>query len=140
MHRIVLACLLLLIAGCASPAGVPAVPAGSRFDGVYQGHTALVRGGGFLCGRPDLPDSITVTDGRFEFPFQVDPPRVTPIPVQIAADGSFEGSIQYGTVDYSRFSNYRNAWATVTGRIAGNVLDATEDDYRCARRSVLQRR
>jgi hypothetical protein len=142
MHRIVLACLLpplALVAGCATPAGAPP-PAGTRFDGVYRGATELIPGVGFQCGQSDLPDRIIVRDGRFDFPFQVDPPRTTPIPVQIAADGSFAGRIQYGVVDYSRFSDYRTAWATVTGRIHGNELDATETDYRCARRSVLQRR
>lgn len=143
MHRIILTCLLpslAIVTGCATPVGAPPIPAGTRFDGVYQGRTELLRGVGFQCGQPDLPDRIIVRDGHFDFPFQVDPPRTTPIPVQIAADGSLEGSIQYGTVDYSRFSNYRNAWATVTGRISGNVLEATQTDYRCARRSVLQRR
>jgi hypothetical protein len=143
MHRIILACLvpsLAVMAGCAAPSGTPSAPAGTRFDGVYEGRSELLRGVAFQCGQPDLPDRSIVRDGRFDFPFQVDPPRTTPIPVQIAADGSFEGSIQYGTVDYSRFSNYRNEWATVTGRITGDVLDATETDYRCARRSVLQRR
>src|SRR5579864_8340904 len=82
-------CVLALAGGCASGPQVPA--AGSQFDGTYQGVSQLVRGGGYLCGPPGDSGMITVTGGRFSYLFVDSLAKPTPIPVQIAADGSFSG-------------------------------------------------
>ena len=66
-----------------------------------------------------LPRGSTVRGGRFDYPFAVNPPRTAPIPVQIAADGTFAAQMQYGTEDYRPRSRLRTAWVTVTGRIDG---------------------
>lgn|SRR5487761_2079113 len=140
MHRIVASAIgLALLGGCsASPLLGP--PAGRQFDGVYVGNTALLSGWGYQCGDPNLPREVTVRDGHFAYPFQVDPPRVTPVPVRIAADGSFHGATEYGVFEPQFRRDYRTGWVTVRGRITGNMLDATEEDLRCVRRSMLQRR
>jgi len=131
--------LAALAAGCAAvPGGMQA--AGNQFDGVYAGDNQLVRGFGFVCGSPDDSLSLTVHDGRFDYPFAVAPPRTVPLPVQIAADGSFSGQMQYGTDEYLPRSNYRTEWVTVNGRITGATLDATEVELRCTRHLTLQRR
>ncbi len=120
-----------LLGGCAASAG-PA--AGTQFDGSYAGQSDLVRGGGFLCGAMNAPERLTVSGGRFDYPFAVNPPRTVPIPVQIAADGTFAAQMQYGTEDYGPRARFRRAWVTVVGRIDGGMLAATIDDYRCTRR------
>ena len=115
--------------------------AGRAFDGTYVGNTSLVRGGGYPCGLPDLPRELTVTDGRFAYPFQVNPPAsVVPMPVQIAANGTFRASMQDGTNDELFGPRFITPWVTVTGRVANGTLEATESDLRCTRHSVLQRR
>lgn len=130
---------LALLAGCAAtqPSGPPA---GRQFDGTYVGHTALLRGWGFQCGIPDFPQQIIVRDGRFDYPFQVDPPTVTPVAVPIGADGSFHRSMQYGVFEPLYRRDYRTAWMTIDGRVTGNAIDITESDLRCTRRTTLQRR
>jgi len=131
--------LAALAAGCAPvPDGMPA--AGNRFDGIYAGDSQLVRGFGFLCDPPAYPQSLTVRDGRFDYPFVVSAPRTAPVPVQIAADGSFAGQLQYGTVEPFRLMEYQTAWVTVRGLIVGATLDATVADQRCTRHLVLLRR
>ena len=140
MIRIVVALVLTgLLAGCATGPQVP--PAGRQFDGTYIGHSRLTRGGGWVCGVADLPQKITVTNGRFDYPFQVDPPSPpSPLPVQIRADGTFLKKEQYflGMPTFSG-RDYIEPWVTVTGRIVNGTLDAVEDDYRCTRRSSLQK-
>ena len=86
----------------------------------------------------DSPERLTVRGGRFDYPFAVNPPRTVPIPVQIAADGTFAAQMQYGTEDYGPRSRLRTAWVTVIGRIDGGMLAATIDDYRCTRRLTAQ--
>ena len=131
--------LLALVSGCTVAPHVP--PAGRAFDGTYVGDTSLVRGGGYTCGLADLPRELTVTDGRFIYPFQVNPPAsVAPMPVRIAADGRFNASMQYGTNDDLFGPRFITPWVTVTGRIANGTLEATESDLRCTRHSVLHRR
>ena len=101
----------------------------------------MTRGGGWVCGVADLPRKITVTDGRFDYPFQVDPPSPpSPLPVQVRADGTFVAKEQY-FLDTPSFNGrgYILPWVTVKGRIVHGTLEAVEDDYRCARRSVLRR-
>src|SRR5260370_26753861 len=90
-------CVIALAGGCAVPGGGPAIPAaGNQFDGTYQGDSRLVRGFGFLCGEPSYPEAITIRDGRFDYSFSDSPATPAPVPVRIAADGSFRGQIQYG--------------------------------------------
>ena len=124
-----------VLGGCAAPAGPPA---GTQFDGSYAGQNTLIRGGGYMCGAPSSSERLTVRGGRFDYPFAVNPPRTVPIPVQIAADGTFAAQMEYGTEDYGPRSRFRTAWVTVTGRIDGGVLAATIDDYRCTRRLTAQ--
>jgi hypothetical protein len=134
----------VLAGGCATLPGVPpAVPAvaaaGSQFDGIYAGQNDAVSGWGFLCGAPAYPETIVVSDGRFDYPFPVNPPRIAPVPVQIAADGTFAAQMQYGTEEPGPRSRYITAWVTVSGRIAAGELDATVTDLRCVRRVAARR-
>jgi hypothetical protein len=128
---------LAVPAACAPPTASPATTA---YDGTYTGQASLVSGGpGFICGELTQPLTLVVRDGRFDYPFEFAPPRTTPLPVQIAADGSLNGQMQYGTVDYTPRRDYLTAWATVTGHISGTTLEATVADLRCVRRLVVQR-
>jgi len=140
MHRVVTSAIVLaLLGGCAaSPRLAP--PAGRQFDGVYRGNTTLLRGWGFPCGDPHLPHEITVRNGSFAYPFQLDPPLEMPVAVRIAADGSFYRAEQYPMLERLFPSDPPTAWITVRGRIVGSTLDATEKDLRCDRRSLLVRR
>ena len=90
----------LALAGCAGIADTtPPVPAaGTQFDGSYVGQDTLLSGVAFLCGAVDLPERIEVQNGQFAYPFQVNPPRVAPLPVQIFEDGTLAGQMQYGTL------------------------------------------
>ena len=90
----------LALAGCAGIADTtPPVPAaGAQFDGSYVGQDTLLSGVAFLCGAADLPERIEVQNGQFAYPFQVNPPRVAPLPVQIFEDGTLAGQMQYGTL------------------------------------------
>jgi hypothetical protein len=61
--------------------------------------------------------------------------------VQIAADGTFRGQIQYWTDTYDlNLSEGLTVWAIVNGRINGSALEATVADFRCTRQLMLQRR
>jgi hypothetical protein len=132
-------CLLALLAGCA-PGDSPAIPAaGNQFDGIYQGENRLVGGGGYPCGPPSYLESVTVSHGAFVYQFAVNPPRTTPMPVQILADGSIHGQMQYAIQDYTPRPNIWTTWVTVTGRINGATLDAVAADERCTRRLILQK-
>jgi hypothetical protein len=129
-----------LLGGCAVGPGAPPAPAaGTEFDGQYLGQSTLTRGGGYLCGTPSSPASLVVRGGRFDYPFEVSPPRTASVPVQIAADGTFAGQMLYAAEDYWPVSKVRNAWVTVSGRITDGTLDATIVDYRCARQLTAQR-
>ena len=133
-------CAFVLAAGCtAPPAATPIQAAGSQFDGIYVGQNYAVSGWGFQCGAPAYPQTIAVSGGRFDYPFLVNPPRTTPVPVQIAADGTFRAQMLYGTEETGLRSLYMNAWVTVTGRIMQGQLDATVTDLRCVRRLTAQR-
>src|SRR4249919_564783 len=131
-------CALFLVgalAGCA-----PAVPAaGPEFDGAYRGQNTLIAGGGYLCGDLSHPEAFAVSGGRFAYSYAVNPPRTVPIPVQIGADGSIRGQLQYGTDDYLPRSIYRNVWVFVSGGIADGTLRATITDNRCTRQLTAQR-
>jgi hypothetical protein len=133
-----LAAWTLAVLGACAPPTAP--PAGTAFDGTYAGQATLVSGGpGFICGELAQPLTIVVRSGRFDYPFEFDPPRTTPLPVQIAADGTLNGQMQYGTVDYTPRRDYLTAWATVAGRVSGTTLEATVAGLRCVRRMVVQR-
>jgi len=135
----------LALAGCVGFAGTtPSVPAaGSQFDGSYVGQDILLSGVAFLCGAANLPESIEVKNGQFAYPFQVNPPRVAPLPVQVFADGTLVGQMQYGTLleeDSPWFGFPRIDWLTLRGRITGGALDATITNIRCVRRLMAQRK
>jgi hypothetical protein len=115
MIRILAGLFGCLLSGCAA---APVTPAGTAFDGSYAGQDILVRGGGYLCGAPDLPLTLSVGGGRFDYPFT---------------------SMLYGTQNYLLLSRYENQWVTIRGRIAGGTLDATVTDNRCTRRITAQR-
>jgi hypothetical protein len=133
----------VLAAGCTLPGASPPTPAlpaaGAQFDGIYSGMNTAISGSGFQCGPPAYPETITVSGGRFDYPFAVNPPRTTPVAVQIATDGTFAAQMQYGTDEPGPRSRYITAWVTVTGRIAGGELDATATDLRCVRRLTARR-
>ncbi|HXA20775.1 MAG TPA: hypothetical protein VNW90_00650 [Acetobacteraceae bacterium] len=133
-------CAFVLAAGCTTqPAATPIQAASSQFDGIYAGQNNAVSGWGFQCGASTYPETIAVSGGRFDYPFLVNPPRTTPVPVQIAADGTFRAQMMYGTEEFGPLTRYMNAWVTVTGRIMQGELDATVTDLRCVRRLTAQR-
>jgi hypothetical protein len=136
MIRLVTALFGALLSGCAA---APVTPAGTAFDGSYTGQSVLIRGGGYLCGAPELPLTLSVGGGRFDYPFTVNLPRTTPVAVQIAADGSFVANMLYGTENYMLLSHYENQWVTVRGRIASGTLDGTVTDNRCTRQVTARR-
>jgi hypothetical protein len=132
-----LGCIGFLAVGCTPP--VPA--AGNQFDGIYQGDNRVVRGFGWVCAPPSYQDAVTIKDGRFDYTFIDQLAQPAPIPVQIAADGTFRGQIQYWTDSYDlNLSEGLTVWAIVTGRINGSALEATVADFRCTRQLMLQRR
>ncbi len=144
MNRRMNYCLVLLIGGVvggctAIQGGPPVQPAGTEFDGRYGGQNTLIGGWGYMCGDRSHVEELTVSGGQFAYPFAVNPPRTAPVPVQIGADGSLVGQMQYGTDDYLPVTRYKNAWVTVTGRIAGGTLNATVIDDRCMRQLTAQR-
>jgi hypothetical protein len=136
MNRILIGLFGCLLSGCAA---APVAPVGTAFDGSYAGESVLIRGGGYLCGVPDSPLTLSVSGGQFDYPFAVNLVRTTPVPVKLAADGSFVTNMLYGTQNFLFISRYENQWVTVRGRIAGQTLDATVTDDRCTRRVTAQR-
>jgi hypothetical protein len=133
-----LGCVGLLAVGCAGP---PAPAAGDQFDGTYQGDNRVVRGFGWVCAPPSYQDAVTVNAGRFNYTFVDNLAQPAPIPVQITADGTFRGQIQYSTDSPNQnWVGGITVWATVTGRINGTALEATVADFRCTRQLMLQRR
>jgi hypothetical protein len=137
----------LALAGCTGIADTtPRVPvAATQFDGSYVGQDTLLSGVAFLCGAAELPERIEVQSGQFAYPFQVNPPRVAPLPVQIFEDGTLAGEMQYGTVmeeDSPRLfpRTPRTDWVTLRGRITGAALEATITNIRCVRRLRVERK
>lgn len=126
-------------AGCSGGiAGSP--PAGPLFDGIYAGQDVLQSGVAFQCGDQNLTERVEVRGGQFAYPFQVNPPRTAPLPVQVAADGTVFGQMQYGFSDDLPFmSRERIDWVTLRGNITGPTLDAMITNLRCVRRLVAQR-
>ena len=107
MKTTVLTTCGLALAGCAGIAGTtpPAPAAGAQFDGSYVGQDTLLSGVAFLCGAANLPERIEVQNGQFAYPFQVNPPRVAPLHVQIFEDGTLAGQMQYGTLLQEEFAD-----------------------------------
>ncbi len=128
----------VVIGGCAiSP---PIQPAGTQYDGVYIGQDTLISGADFQCGAPILQERLDVRAGHFDYPFQVSPPRVAPLPVQVARDGTMAGQMQYGTGDeIKEFSRDRVDWVYLRGGIAETTMDATISNIHCIRRLTAQR-
>jgi hypothetical protein len=128
----------LVLGSCAIPPPLP--PAGVQYDGVYIGQDILVSGAGFQCGLSNPIEQVEVRNGRLDYPFQVSPPRIAPLPVQVAADGTMAGQMQYGTgEEISAFSRDRVDWVYLRGAITGSTMEATITDLRCVRRLVAQR-
>jgi hypothetical protein len=131
-----LCCVGGLAGGCTGPS-VPA--AGNQFDGTYQGENRLVRGSGWVCAPPSYQDTVAVRGGRFDYTFTTyDLAKPAPIPVQVAADGTFKGQIQYGTEAWNWRGEMLVAWAIVRGRINGKALEGTVADQNCTRQLMLQ--
>ena len=132
----------LALAGCGAGVGVPPLtPASPQYDGSYAGESQLTRGfGGYVCGQPDHPQQISISGGRFDYPFQYQPSIVFQVPVQVAADGTISGRLQYfSDYPYSKWADGHLEWVFVSGRIAGPTLDATMISPRCTERIVAQR-
>ena len=137
LPRLCSCCVLALLLGCVATGP----PAGPQFDGVYQGASRLVGGGGPLCGTPDEQLALTVRNGQFDYPFLVNAPRTAPLNVQIAADGSFRGDMQFGFVEPWAFgTGYRTEWATVSGHIVASTMQGTIETLECTRQMSMQRR
>ena len=127
---------LLVFGGCA----IQPAPAGTQYDGVYVGQDNLVSGVDFQCGAPSLREQLDVRGGRFDYPFQVSPPRVAPLPVQVDIEGRMAGQMQYGTGDEMiGFSRDRVDWVYLRGDITGTTMDATISNIHCLRRLIARR-
>ena len=138
MRRLATISLAAALGGCvATQPGPPA--AGNAFDGHYVGQATLVRGdtradiNAFPCGPPSYAATITVQGGWFNYPYPVDPLPPGPIPVEIAADGTF------GIVNYFPVPPFDPAWVTVRGSVTNGVLEATVSNYRCSQHLTAQR-
>jgi len=128
----------LVLGSCAIPPPLP--PAGTEYDGTYIGQDSLVSGVDFQCGAPVLQARLEVHGGRFYYPFQVSPPRVAPLPVQVAVNGVMAGQMQYATGEEIReFSRDTVDWVYLRGGITGTTMDATITNMRCLRRLIAQR-
>jgi hypothetical protein len=124
------------LTGCAS--NVPL--AGTQFDGVYTGQSILTGGGGYVCGAPSYPATISVKDGHFDYTVPITVAATPLVPVQIRADGSLTGQTLYPAETFAPLGPaFRPAWVTIAGHAAGPELDAEQRDYRCVRHLVLQR-
>jgi len=127
-----------VLGGCAMATPTPV--AGTQYDGVYIGQDSLVSGVDFQCGAPALQEQFEVRGGRFYYPFQVSPPRVAPLPVLVATDGTVAGQMQFGTGDEIReFSRDSVDWVYLRGGITGTTMDATITNMRCVRRLIAHR-
>lgn len=100
------------------------------YDGTYRGTTTLTRGAESTCGKTEYPMTVSVVNGQFAIVW--DPGRHVGINLSIQQDGSFSGNQQY-TV------GKQTGELKASGRVAGNVLDATIDGQHCARGYHLTR-
>ena len=133
---IIASAVLSTLTGCAS--NVPV--AGTQFDGVYTGQSILTGGWGYVCGAPSYPATISVKDGRFDYPVPISPAATPLVPVQLRADGSLTGQTIYPAETFAPLGPaVRPAWVTIAGHAAGPELNAEQRDYRCVRHLVLQR-
>jgi len=134
MRRLVFM-LAVVLAGCAAP--LP--PAGPQYDGNYAGEDTVVSGWGYVCGAPTETLTIAVRNGQFDYPYHLSLSRIAPVPVRVAADGSFAGQMQYGTSDFTPLYQYKNAWVIVRGQIVDGTLDGVITDDRCVYRMTARR-
>ena len=120
---------------------VPAVPvAGTEYDGSYIVQDSLVSGVPFQCGEYNLLERIDIRGGQFAYPFQVNPPRIAPLPVRVTMDGALSGQLKYSTNEITPFfPELFIDWAVLNGRITESTFDATMTNYRCVRRLVARR-
>ena len=127
---------LLLFSGCAAPM----LPPTTQFDGTYVGDATLLRGFGDACGPSRYPLSVPIRNGRFDFTAQVSPWGNPIVPVEVRPDGWLSGSVLYLAPNYLIHGpEFRYAWMTVEGKVAGSTLTVSETDLRCTRRLNLQR-
>jgi uncharacterized protein YceK len=136
--RKVRACLAV---GCLLPlSGCATIPdAGSQFDGTYVGTSTVTRGGNEWCRSNIAADSLTISAGRFSYPF----PIITPTPVvvqpRLRADGSFSGGAEYFEAEPGLFHGPL-AQVSMVGHIAGATLDAQVESLTCGRHLSFTRR
>ena len=105
--------------------GAAAAPIG--FDGVYRGTSTLTRGDDPPCGRSPAQSAISVVNGQFNLVW--DPVHHVGVNLVVQQDGSFSGSQMY----VASSARSQPSQLKVTGRIAGNTLDAHVDGQYCAR-------
>jgi hypothetical protein len=133
-------CALGLGSGCAAgPTAAPPLTT-TQFDGDYAGDNTLIRGSGVPCGALAYPQAVAVSAGQFSYPFATNAPVTAMVPVQVAADGTFNAQLQYGAPDFTPRGLMRIEWLTITGQITGAALHATVTDYRCTRQLELAKR
>jgi hypothetical protein len=133
-------CALGSAGGCTTAPGAVPPLATTQFDGDYAGDNTLTRGSGYPCGAPAYPQAMAVSAGRFSYPFVINAPVTAMVPVQLAADGTFNAQLQYGAPDFTPRGLMRIELLTITGQITGTALHATVTDYRCTRQLELARR
>jgi hypothetical protein len=95
-----------------------AAPAASQFDGRYVGQSTLTRGAPPTCSPPGNT-TWTVTDGNVSHKY-----GVASITADVGPDGSFSASEKY-------MHGRRADFATMTGHIAGDALEADIEGYAC---------
>jgi hypothetical protein len=139
--RNILACptIACLAIGCLALTACATSPdAASQFDGTYTGSGMLIRGTTGWCGPDNVPAAITISGGRFAYPFPITG-VITPVVVQaqLRADGTFSGGTQYLEPEPGPF---RGPLASVTlaGHIADGTLDAKIDSVNCGRHLSLR--
>jgi hypothetical protein len=139
MPRLRLLALCPIVVGACATAPPP-MPAGTQYDGAYVGQDTLISGVEFQCGPPNVQERLEVRSGRFDYPFQVSPPRVAPLPVTIGIRGELTGQMQYGTGDeITEFSRDRVDWVYFRGNITGMTLVGTISNIHCVRRLIAER-
>ncbi len=107
-----------------------------QFDGTYSGNGDPIMGWGYVCGTSDL-QSLVVADGKFYYPFHLDPLTTNTIPIKISPDGSFMAYAEYATGGES--SDYMPGALTITGHVDGQTLQAIARNMFCSRKIALRR-
>jgi hypothetical protein len=129
---------ILCVLALASPCGTASASndAVHRFDGTYRGNGNPIMGWGYVCGTSEL-QSLMVADGKFYYPFHVNPLTTKTVPIKIAADGSFMAYVEYATGGES--SDYMPGSLTISGRVDGQILQGIARNMYCSREITLRR-